>query len=446
MIPSLKVDKALVLLTAEWMLVAVLLPISLLVTPARFALFLLVPIGWTLHRMVHGHFVIPTGLDWSLVFLLLMVLVSLFATYDLHLSLPKVAGVLYGITVFYTVSKTAAKSAAALSVVVAILLMMGTGVAILGLVGTNWINKLPVLQDVTRQLPQQIVTLPGAPGGFQPNEVAGTLLWAAPLSTCLAAFGVSRFGQLRRRFRPWFATLLLFFIVLPALIMDSVLLLTQSRAAFLGVSVSAAFVLAVLLSRYRIALTVFLVIAGMLLVAVMSPAGMNTITSVLFDASEESLGSSLSTASLQGRIEIWSRALFAIQHFSFTGLGMNTFREVVHVLYPLFRISPETDITHAHNHLLQTALDLGIPGLTAYLAVWLGTAGMLWNIWHRADLGWLRALALGCAASLLAYFVYGLLDAVALGARPGFIFWSLLGVVAGAHLRIISDDQERPED
>ena len=49
---------------------------------------------------------------------------------------------------------------------------------------------------------------------------------------------------------------------------------------------------------------------------------------------------------------------------------MNAFRKVMPVLYPMFLSSPDFDMAHAHNHLLQVAIDLGIPGLVAYFALW----------------------------------------------------------------------------
>jgi len=45
-------------------------------------------------------------------------------------------------------------------------------------------------------------------------------------------------------------------------------------------------------------------------------------------------GTTLTTVS--GRVEVWSRALYGIQDFPFTGMGMNAFRRVVPVLYPCF--------------------------------------------------------------------------------------------------------------
>ncbi len=86
---------------------------------------------------------------------------------------------------------------------------------------------------------------------------------------------------------------------------------------------------------------------------------------------------------IEGRLEIWSRAIYGLQDFPFTGMSMNGFRKVVHILYPLFLISPDSDIGHAHNHLLQAGLDLGLPGLISYLALWFISVGLLWKGWQK---------------------------------------------------------------
>jgi putative inorganic carbon (HCO3(-)) transporter len=57
----------------------------------------------------------------------------------------------------------------------------------------------------------------------------------------------------------------------------------------------------------------------------------------------------------------------------------------VPILYPFFTVPPDTDIAHAHNIFLQTALDLGIPGLVAYLAL-LGSALVVcWQVAVKGD-------------------------------------------------------------
>lgn len=160
----------------------------------------------------------------------------------------------------------------------------------------------------------------------------------------------------------------------------------------------------------------------------------------------------LSLNSLQGRLEVWSRAIYGIQDFPFTGMGMNAFRKVVNVLYPLFLVSPDTDIGHAHNEFLQAALDLGIPGLIAFIALYIGAFWMLWEIWKNSVveqdgilsvvgqdtiLSYARPLVLGLGGGLLAHMLYGLTDAVALGAKQGLLFWMLLGLIAGLYGQVI---------
>ncbi|MCI0394139.1 MAG: O-antigen ligase family protein, partial [Chloroflexi bacterium] len=143
------------------------------------------------------------------------------------------------------------------------------------------------------------------------------------------------------------------------------------------------------------------------------------------------------------RLEIWARAVTGIHDFALTGMGVGTFRQVIPVLYPFTGFWARIDVAHAHNHLLQAGLDLGVPGLAIYLALWLGTAGMLWQSWRRARSIWPKVLAAGFAASLVGYFVYGLTDTVALGAKPGFLFWMLLGLVTGLYLRVGNVELER---
>jgi hypothetical protein len=174
----------------------------------------------------------------------------------------------------------------------------------------------------------------------------------------------------------------------------------------------------------------------------------------------------LSLNTLDLRLEIWPRAIYGIQDFPFTGMGMNTFRKVVLVLYPSFLIGPDTDIGHAHNEFLQAALDLGIPGLIAFIALYIGAFWMLIRTWQSLRLnaqspssgqrtavpltrpgGWFSILGtspladarlvqmvvLGLGGDLLAHMLWGLTDAMALGARPAFPFWVILGLISGLH-------------
>jgi putative inorganic carbon (HCO3(-)) transporter len=114
-------------------------------------------------------------------------------------------------------------------------------------------------------------------------------------------------------------------------------------------------------------------------------------------------------------------------------MGMNHFRRLMPLLYPSRLFPPHIDMAHAHNHLLQAGLDLGIPGLIAYIALWSGAGFLLTRIIYSSNSRFYQAIALGLFGSLTAYFVYGLTDAVALGAKPGFVFWWVLGLVVAAY-------------
>ena len=118
---------------------------------------------------------------------------------------------------------------------------------------------------------------------------------------------------------------------------------------------------------------------------------------------------------------------------------MNTFRRAVMVLYPTFFTAPDVDIAHAHNHLLQAAVDLGLPGLIAYIALWMGTALLLVRSYRLARDSRTRLIVSGMGAGLLAYFLFGTTDAIALGAKVGIFFWIAVALVVSQH-RIICDE------
>ena len=218
-----------------------------------------------------------------------------------------------------------------------------------------------------------------------------------------------------------------------ALLATATLALTHSRAGWIGFAVAvAALVLALIWlnagGRGRKALaiaTIALVAGGLLLGAIALPRVLNggqDAVAVQGDAVLQQL-------SLDARIEIWSRALYALQDFPFTGVGLGAFRRVVNVLYPLFLMPPDVDIAHSHNMFLQVGVDLGLIGLVGYVALLIVAAASAWQI-ASTGRGFAPYLALGALAALIGLHVYGLADALALGSKPSVIFWVVLGLVA----------------
>ena len=404
------------IVTLEPPLLVVAAPFLLFPRAAWTPVMLLVPLIWLARYIGHGRVIRRTPLDWAILLMMVMVLVSLYATFDIAVSLPKIAGMVFAVAVYYAVVEYA-DSPRQLWIAVGVFLLAGLGLAVAGLVGVNWLSKFSFLTALTDRLPRLIKGLPGAESGLSGNELAGALEWFVLLAWAMVVW-MAR--QPLAGFWPGARKWVVLALGLVAAMTTGTLVLTQSRGGIIGMAAGILLLLLMAGRRWR------LIACGMAAVVVIVVVWLGPAR--VWDAVSNE-GTALTT--LAGRMEVWSRALYGIQDFPFTGMGMNTFRRIVPVLYPLFIVSPDVDIAHAHNHLLQAALDLGIPGLIAYLALWLLAVVMIVQIWRsRAHVGQ-RVLALGISAGLLAYFIYGLTDVVTLGSKPGVVWWWLLALLTG---------------
>ncbi|MCX7851891.1 MAG: O-antigen ligase family protein [Caldilineales bacterium] len=151
----------------------------------------------------------------------------------------------------------------------------------------------------------------------------------------------------------------------------------------------------------------------------------------------------LDTGALGGwtvRTEIWQRAAFALGDFALTGMGMGAWAQVAPVLYPYLHIGANTTVPHAHQLFLQVGLDLGVPGLTLFLAtIGLGV-WMAWQSYRRYRDGTepenrsRAALALALLASFLIILSHGLVDAVSWGTKPAVFTWLVLALTTVLYL------------
>jgi len=340
----------------------------------------------------------------------------------------------------------------------AFFVMTGFVLTGISLIGTKWVSgKIGLLDAITAHLPNWLRNLDEVRGGLHPNMIAGVLLWILPLLMTIAiaclcsALRKPIPEDTRRDFQSratYFGLAIL--IGMAAILVFGVFLLTQSRAGYLGLGTTLIVLLWLALpSFWRKIYTGVLgliIIFGGLLIWKASP---DLFSKIFFD--RVTYGSSITTvSSMEMRLEIWSRAIYGIQDFPITGMGMNTFSDVAPMLYPLFFLGPDEPIFHAHNEFLQTTLDLGIPGLIAFLALYLGSFRMLGEdlktIRHnkvkttREQVVFLplSALVLGLTGGLFGHMLYSLLDANTLGSKAGVMFWMLLGLISSLHSRFRS--------
>jgi putative inorganic carbon (HCO3(-)) transporter len=417
----------------HWVWVALAAPFLIFPTVARSFAMLIIPGVWMIGILARRDPLRRTPLNPALLLLAVMVLVSLYATYDLAQSFSKITGMVLAFGVFFATAREAHHFKGWWSAAL-LLSALTVGMAGFALLTVKWSTKMPFIGSLVAQLTPRLVGLPGAPGGVSPNELAGALVWGIPLLTMLVVALWRRRHVVSEILGARKTMLALVTLIGATFFTFAILMLTQSRGGYLGLFIAFAAVLFFVMPwRWRIVLTIGSVA---ILVAAIVFLRSNTLAPTIGDSGALSVESAIDT--LEGRLEIWSRAIYGIEDFAFTGMGMNTFRRVVHVLYPLFLIGPDSDIAHAHNEFLQAGLDLGVPGLIAFVALYFGAAMMLGAVWTRArvlmpDTFFIRAVVLGLGAALLAHLVYGMTDAVTLGAKPGFMFWLLLGLIAGLY-------------
>lgn len=375
--------------------------------------------GWVWRRLTIGVWFRRTPADWPLFFLFLVMLpVSVWAApgpLREEYSIPRALILIWNFALFWTVVSHASRRRELFHLCVWGFGAIGVGIAVAALAGTAWPAKFPYIGALLSRLPAPLLgRFDGAESGFHPNQVAGTLLYILPLLIALAVY------ELLRRWRIWQNWLP---AGLAATLMGLVLLLSQSRGGLLGL---AAGILVMLLIHRRWGR--WLIVGTLLGIILLLP--ILPFSTILGEVGKTTgIGTSgVGIDSWEGRIELWGRALLAISDFPFTGMGLGTFRKIVQILYPLFLVSPDFDIAHAHNFFLQVALDFGLPGLIALLAIYILAIGQGIRFAHAdSELG--PVYAIGLTGCLVAQSVYSMSDTVAMGSKPNFIFWYLLALL-----------------
>lgn len=404
---------------SEIPLIIAIAPALLFPTPARLLVLGLLAVVWACLRAAGRPVVPPTPLNPALLVLWVMVGVSLFATFDVRFSLGKVSGVVLGSLLFWAVARWLT-TGERLRVAVWAFLAAGAMLAVIGLVGADSYGaKFPGL-GVTMRVPQLIRGVPGAERGFNPNAVSGCLILFVPLQVALLWSRACRSWLAGRSHLPWWAGVGMQMALLGVTALTLVVM--QSRGAWMGLGAAGVGVLLWAARWPR-------VLAGMGLAAVIG-AGVIVGPERLIERAGGIAGQNL-PYTLSVRQAVWTRAVDLIRAHPIAGIGMNAFRQRMEPLPRTFGLSPDSPVPHAHNHLLQAALDLGIPGLLAYLALWGITARILFRVGRHAPERAHRVIAAGLGAGLLAHFVFGMTDVIPLGAKVGVLFWLSLALAVG---------------
>lgn len=395
-----------------WLLVV---PVTLMLFFGRLPLriigasLLLIPIPWVCRWAAKGYLTAHTPMDLPIVILLSMALVGLYPSVDPSMSKPVLYKMIVEFALFYGLVNSF-HSERRIRATVTVLLLAGTGASLLGLLGTGGMSRdflalLGSRRDFVLQLVRRLNE-----AGFNGNIVGGTLAMIFPLHLSLLLFDSKGLWKL------------LLGLSLP--LVGCALLLTQSRGAIVGV------VLALLLVGVWRSRWVLVTLPALLVGIFWAVRHFGT-----QQVSEFFLVTN-TTMTAAGRSELWQRAIYMMQDFSYTGIGLGTFSRVMPVLYPTFLIGPDAEVPHAHNLYLQLGVDLGIPGLVAGMALISGFLLIGISALCRARRTQLEVVAVGAMGGFLVYLIHGLVDNITFSAKPGVIIWAIIGLTTAVWLRL----------
>ncbi len=354
-----------------------------------------------------------TPLDPAILLLALMMPVTLWATPLPEVTIPQVWRLLDGIALYYATVNWGGAYPARLHWLVRGALLAALGIAATAPFSVTWsASKLPFIPAGVYQRFSLLVS-----DTVHPNVMGGYMALFLPLAVAMLLFA---WDKLR-----WWERLAALLVIAA---LGSVLVLTKSRGAWMGTALALGLLLVLRWRWWGVGAA--LAGSGAAAWAVQTTVGWQSIWNAL--------NSSGAVSGLEGRMDIWSRAVYMMQDFPFTGVGMGTFGPVADLLYPFFLAKPGS-IVHAHNLFLQIGVDVGIPGLIAWLACWLGAMGVGWRLYRSAPDGLGRAVGVGVLLAQIALGVHGIFDAVVWGlirAAPLlWLVWALGALAANLYLQ-----------
>jgi putative inorganic carbon (HCO3(-)) transporter len=352
---------------------------------------------------------IRTPVDWLLLALIVTAGLSLSVTALPEVTRVQVMRLGAGLVGFYGLVNWA-RDRVKLTQAAVILVVSGMGLALVAPFIVDWTRAMSV--PIPSFVYKPFVLL--VPDSVHPNVMAAlmVLLLPLPLAWFLSAGTSSpkRMGSDKR-------------IALGAasLAMVVILLLTKSRGGYIAGAVGGLMVIWLSGQKtWALGFTLLVTGLGTCLIIVMN------------NQAPELVQQATDPANWVFRQQVWQVALQMMVDFPFTGVGMGTFNHLGSALYA-FR---ETLNPGAHNLYLQSGLDLGFPGLIAYLStlmltLWMAVVAI--RRFGRSGNRELRALATGALAGMLALMVHGLVQIAAWGTRAAFVPWLMIGLTTALY-------------
>jgi tetratricopeptide (TPR) repeat protein/O-antigen ligase len=377
---------------------------------------------WLLRLLLTGTPTKSTILDVPLTFLLLGMGIGLWASISPAVTLRQMMVMVAGIAVYYAIVNRL-RGAASVWLVAVVVIICGALLASALLVQFAWMRGAHTLMPILQRLGiAQGVTAEASTPWLDPGITAGVLSMVVPVAAALAIAG----GHSEHAVSPALRWVLAASAVVLAILLVTCVILAQSWGELLAIVFTAIVLPALYRPHWRlflVALAAAVICAGVLFWIIGTPA----LQSIL------PLRPWLRPV-YPSRWEVWTRALYMIEAYPFTGIGMGAFATVAQNNFPYFE-DGLNQLPHAHNLYLQTTLDGGVLAALSLLALIVVFYVGAWRSINADPVSSqsrdraMRTLHIGLAGGFMVVLIAGIFDhAVLTDPLSSLVFWTMLGL------------------
>ncbi|MEL7625961.1 MAG: O-antigen ligase family protein [Anaerolineaceae bacterium] len=384
----------------------------------------LLAVLWVIHMVSYRWSIEPTPLNMPILGLLLLLPINFIISADPSSTLIRIYHLFLSFSLFFTIIRLV-KFRKHLPTLILSIIILSIGAGLLGLLATDWSSGLlGFLSPFYEKLPRLNSIIPGA--SINKNTMGGALAFFPPLLLSLIWDGSAFKKMIAKypviaRFPEWLYKLM---VLLALLLVLAIIFLTQSRGAWLGTA--AGFFLFLVWKDKRFLLAIPLGVLALFIVLKQTDIGGLPELFTLLDRGQD--------ASLQSRLDIWQRIISMVRDFPVTGLGLDALNPVYQAFFnPFLFNEPPAMLYHAHNTFLSVTIEMGIPALILYVSLLSAFGAMAWRTWkHARTVN--RVLIMGLVCGMIAYQVFGLMDAYPLGKNLGITMWIYFGVMTALYV------------
>lgn len=347
-----------------------------------------------------------TPIDAAMALLVLWALFGLFGVHDLAVCAPKLAGLAYGVVIFYILIG-ALKRQVRIKIAIGIFISMSLAVSFVGTLSRHDGISIPIVKNI----PKVIFKIERAETGINPTPLGGTLLLFIPPGLMVLAFLVKKKNEFAKQ-----TTRYLLILGMAIILGAEIFAIIYSRS--FGAWLAFGFIL-LMMGKKRRPIKVCLGLAAVFaFFFILKSPDLNK--NAIIKRTREALNTSALS-----RPPIWKSGLEAAREHPIFGLGLDQLRTTPPLKY---------EDAHAHNQFIHLAAEMGIPALVAYLAILVGAGWMTIEVVRSKMPEWMILVMRGLAWGQIGFAIFGIADAIPLGSKPGLFFWISLALMTSLYL------------